>query len=68
MAEVQLKAYGVSDIWLENRGPDPGVCANMRDSMMYWFVNRKDGFPLYEDLSPTDPFATTTIIEHGDKE
>jgi hypothetical protein len=46
---LQLVAYGASDLFMGNGGR--ALCANLRDSMMHWFVERDDGMPLLEDLS-----------------
>lgn len=64
---VQLVAYGASDIYLISHDCDCEYqYANHRDSMMHWFVDREDGFPIEEDLRPTsDPF-TAAALQHAE--
>lgn len=53
---LQLAACGVSDRYILAWEQGNEECSNKRDSMMYWFVERDDGFPLKEDLAHDDPF------------
>lgn len=61
---AQLVAYGAGDIYLiaYEVGSDYRS-ANHRDSMMYWFVDRENGFPTEEDLSPSNPFDI--MVQHA---
>ena len=47
----QLVAYGTGGVhlWAQS-GSGHAIAANMRDSMMHWFVERPDGFPIQSDL------------------
>jgi len=46
---IQLVAYGASDNWLHGNTVD-AQCYNIRNSMMHYFINRDNGFPLKEDI------------------
>ena len=47
---IQLNAFGASDVYLCARDRPARVCANNRNSIMYWFIDRKDGFATKEDI------------------
>jgi len=47
---VQMEAFGASDIYLCNRDLSARICSNNRDSIMYWFIDRKDGFAISDDI------------------
>jgi len=52
---IQLVAYGASDNWLHGNTFD-AQCYNIRNSMMHYFINRDNGFPLKDDIdSNTNP-------------
>jgi hypothetical protein len=42
-------SYGASDNWLHGNTVD-AQCYNIRNSMMHYFINRDNGFPLKEDI------------------
>jgi hypothetical protein len=47
---IQLDAFGASDIYLCARNKPAKICANNRNSIMYWFIDREDGFATKEDI------------------
>jgi len=47
---VQLNAFGASDVYLCTRGVPARLCSNNRDSIMYWFIDREDGFATADDI------------------
>lgn len=50
---IQLMAYGAPDVYLTANTGNP-YCYNNRDSIMYWFIHRADGFPTKYDLKSVD--------------
>lgn len=59
---VQLDAFGASDVLFCSIGVPAKFTANNRDAMMYYFIERPDGFPVKEDV----PFLTErpNILDH----
>lgn len=47
---VQMGAFGASDIYLCQRDYPARICSNNRDSIMYWFIHREDGFAISDDI------------------
>lgn len=46
---VHLVSYGASDVYLFGNTGDP-YTYNHRDAMMYWFIDRNDGYACKEDM------------------
>ncbi len=46
---IQLIAYGAPDVYLHGNTGNP-QCYNIRNSMIHYFINRNNGFPLKEDI------------------
>lgn len=49
--QIQLNAFGASDIYISNRNLEAEICANNRDSIMYWFIEHEDGFATQTDIN-----------------
>lgn len=48
--QIQLNAFGASDVYISNRNIEAEVCAKNRDSIMHWFIEHDDGFAKQKDI------------------
>jgi hypothetical protein len=59
---IQLVAYGAPDVYLTANTGNP-YCYNNRDSIMYWFIHRADGFPTKYDLKSV--YQSQNLLDHN---